>query len=80
MRRVAAVRAALNVAAERGGAAVLDGRHHLELAETQMSGLLPAPSRSVVAEDVRDLQRLPRHGRALRCAAVAPRSNAPADW
>jgi hypothetical protein len=61
---VAAARAALDVSAERRRAALLDRRHDLELAETQMSGLLPAPRRSVVAEDVRNLQGLPRHGRA----------------
>jgi hypothetical protein len=38
---------------------VLDGRHHLELAEAQVPGLLAAPSGAVVAEDVRDLQGLP---------------------
>jgi hypothetical protein len=42
---------ALHVTAERGGAAVLDRRHHLELSEAQVPGLRPAPSRPVIAED-----------------------------
>jgi hypothetical protein len=42
---VAAILAALDVAAERGRAAALDGRHHLELAEAQMPGIaLPSCS------------------------------------
>src|SRR5260370_16036933 len=57
------VLAARDMAAERRGAAVLDRRHHLELAETDMAGIGPAPRRAVVAEDVRDLQRWTRHAR-----------------
>src|SRR5712691_12618880 len=37
-------------------AALFDGRHHLELTETQMTVLCLPPSRPVGAEDVRDLQ------------------------
>ena len=60
---VAAALAALDVSAERGGAAVLDGRHDLELAETEVSGLCVTPRRPVGAEDIRDLQG--RHARGL---------------
>jgi len=76
---VAAVRALGDMAAERRRAAVLDGRHHFELAEAQVPGLLRAPSGAVVAEDVRDLQGRPGHGR-LRRAALPLGSGAPADW
>src|SRR6266852_5028641 len=37
--------------------AVLDRRHHLELAEADMAGIGLAPCRSVAAQDIRDLQR-----------------------
>jgi len=56
---VAAVRALRDVAAERCRAAVLDGRHHLQLHEAEVPGLLPASSGAVVAEDVRDFQGRP---------------------
>jgi hypothetical protein len=52
------------MAAQRRAAAVLDGRHDLELAETAMPALLLPPGRPVGAEDVRDLQAW--HERALR--------------
>ena len=42
--------------AERGAAAVLHGRHDLELAETEVALLSVAPSWPVGAEDIRDLQ------------------------
>ena len=44
------------MAAERGAATLLDGRHDLELAETEVAPLLVPPSRPVGAEDIRDLQ------------------------
>jgi len=53
-----AVLASCHVAAQRRGAAALDGRHHLELAEAQMTGVGRAPGRAVDAEDIRDLQRV----------------------
>ena len=56
--------ASRDMAAERGGAAALDGRHDLELAETQMACLGLTPSRPVGAEDIRDLQRVTRHASA----------------
>jgi hypothetical protein len=42
--------------AERGRAAALDGRHHLQLVEADMPGIGSTPRRPVVAEDIRDLQ------------------------
>ena len=54
---VAAVLAALDMAAEGGGAAGLDRRHDLELAEADMAGMGRAPSGPVSAEDVGDLER-----------------------
>ena len=59
-RRIGAVLAARDMAAEGCRAAVLDRRHHLELAEAYMAGIGPAPCRAVAAEDVRDLQRWTR--------------------
>jgi hypothetical protein len=76
---VAAVGALRDMAAERCGAAALDGRHHLQLAEAQVPGLLPAPSGAVVAEDVRDLQGLAWHGRPKRAGAPVGAS-APGGW
>jgi len=48
--------AARDMAAECGRAAVLDRRHHLELAEADMAGIGLTPCRSMAAEDIRDLQ------------------------
>jgi hypothetical protein len=73
---VPALRTLLDVTAEGRGAALFDRRHHLELSQTQVPGLLVAPSGAVVAEDVCDLQGLPWHGR-LRCAADSPTSADP---
>ena len=53
---MAAVLAALDMTAEGRRAALLDGRHHLELAEADMPGIGPAPGGSVAMEDVGDLQ------------------------
>src|SRR5436853_7623398 len=67
------VLAARDMTAERRRAAVLDRRHHLELAEADMAGIGPAPRRAVAAEDVRDLQRWTRHARVrVRRAAQWP--------
>jgi hypothetical protein len=62
--RLCATRAAQRVATELGTAAVFDGRHDLELAETEVAALLLPPSRPVGAEDIRDLQA--RHESVLR--------------
>jgi hypothetical protein len=48
--------AARNMAAECRRAAVLDRRHHLELAEADMAGIGLTPCRSMAAENIRDLQ------------------------
>jgi hypothetical protein len=58
---VRALLAARDMAAERSRTAVLDRRHHLQLAEADMAGIGLAPCQAVVAEDVRDLQRWTRH-------------------
>ena len=70
MRRVRAVLAALDMAAERRRAAALDRRHHLELAEADVAGVGAAPGRPVAAEDVRDLQSGTRHAAAATPAAA----------
>jgi hypothetical protein len=51
-----AVFASSDMAAERRGAAALDGAHHLELAEAQMAGIGSPPGSAMVAENIRDLQ------------------------
>ena len=60
---VAAIFAALDVPAEGGRAAALDGRHHLQLAEAEMPGIGFAPGGAMAVEDVCDLQLLAAHGR-----------------
>src|ERR687897_3643267 len=61
------VLAASDVAAERHRSAALDGAHHLELAEADVTGVGGTPGGPVVAEDVRDLQCWAGQGRdALR--------------
>jgi hypothetical protein len=58
-----AVLAARDMAAEGRRTAALDRRHHLELAEAHMAGIGLAPCRSMVAEDIRNLQPWTRHPR-----------------
>ncbi len=53
---MAAVHAGFDVAAERGGPAVLDGRHDLELAEAEMPGMGRAIGRPAAPEDIGDLE------------------------
>jgi len=65
-----------HMTAQRRAAALFDGRHDLELAETEVSGLCTTPRRPVSAEDIRDLQGGARHVRALRRSV----STTPADW
>ena len=60
---VGAVLAPGDVAAERGRAAALDRGHHLQRIEAQVSGMGTTPRRSVIAEDIRDLQGCTGHGR-----------------
>ena len=50
------VLAARDMPAERCRAAVLDRRHHLELAEADMAGVGLAPRRSMAAEDIYRLE------------------------
>ena len=54
---MAAVLAALDMTAESGGAAGLDGRHDLELAEAEVAGMGRPEGRAVSAEDVGDLEQ-----------------------
>src|SRR5437016_13300426 len=49
------------MATERRRAATRDRRHHLELVEADMAGIGFVPRRSMVAQDIRDLQRWTRH-------------------
>ena len=73
---VRAVLAALDMAAERGGATGLDRRHDLQLAEAHMAGVGLAPRRPMGAKDVGDLRavtRGPRHAAAVRRAAIGSR-------
>jgi len=53
---VPAVVAGLDVTAQRGGAAVLDGRHDLELAVAEMPGMGRAIGRPAAPEDIGDLE------------------------
>src|SRR6195256_5301498 len=71
---VAAILATLDMAAEGGRAALLDRRHHLELAEAYMLGIGSAPVGPVAMKDVRDLQpRAAHRGRARPLVSVPPR-------
>ena len=60
---MAAILATLDMPAERGGAALLDCRHHLELSEAHMPGIGAAPVGSMAMKDVCDLQPWAAHGR-----------------
>jgi hypothetical protein len=44
------------VTSEHGTAAALDRRHDLQLAKTDVSGMGLAPRRTMIAENIRDLQ------------------------
>ena len=71
--RVRAIFAASHMAAERRRATALDGRHHLHLVEADVTDIGTTPRRSVVAEDIRDLQHRARHDRGpLRRRLVFP--------
>lgn len=56
-------------AAEHHRAAVLDRRHHLQLAEAGTTGVGLVPCRTMAAENIRDLQSRARHRRqpSARC-------------
>ncbi|MBB4201131.1 hypothetical protein GGD83_004969 [Rhodoblastus sphagnicola] len=62
--RVRAILAALDMTAERRGAAMFDRRHHLQLGEADMARVGFAPVRSMGVKNVGDLQTRPRHQRA----------------
>lgn len=51
-----AVGTAQHMAAECDAAALLDGGHHLELTEAQVSGMRVPPRRAMRAQDVRDFE------------------------
>src|SRR3979411_1926872 len=57
------VLAACDMPAERRGATALDRTHHLQLLEAHMPAVVLTPGRTVVAENVRDLQSWSSHGR-----------------
>src|SRR5258708_38097461 len=57
------VLAARDMSAERRRATALDRTHHLQLLEAHMPAVGLAPSRTVIAENVRDLQSWSSHGR-----------------
>ena len=67
--RVGAVVAALDMTAERRGAAYLYRRHDAPLGEAQMGLVGRAPAGPVAAENIRHLQTWPRHRRRIRPAA-----------
>src|SRR6516162_822473 len=56
------VLAARDISAERRGATALDRPHHLQLVEAHMPAVGVTPSRTVIAENVRDLQSWSSHG------------------
>ena len=62
-----AILATRDMASQSRRAAALDGGHHLQLAQTDVSGVGSAPGSTVRAENIRDLQRWTGHRRpALR--------------
>jgi hypothetical protein len=61
------VLAACDVPAERRRAAALDRTHDLQLIEAHMAAIGLAPSGTVVAEDIRDLQSWSSHSRRRYC-------------
>jgi hypothetical protein len=81
---VPAVVAGLDVTAQRGGAAVLDGRHDLELAKAQMPGLGCAIRGPGAAEDVSDLERgahrLSREAMPFAAGLPSRPRSGRADW
>src|SRR5438132_989362 len=68
----AAILAALDMAPEGSRAAVLDSRHHLELAEAHTPGIGSAPSAPMVMKAVRDLQLRAAHRRLARPVVSVP--------
>ena len=66
------VLAARDMAAERRRATALDRTHHLQLVEAHMPAVGLTPGRTVVAENVRDLQSWSSHGRRRMAPAAPP--------
>ena len=64
--------AAQHMAPQRRAAALFNGRHDLELAQAQVTVLRVAPSGTVGAEDVGNLQGRVRHGRQPTRSAASP--------
>jgi len=60
-----ALLAAQDMPAQRCRAAVLDRRHYLELIEAHMAGIGFPPCRTMVAKDIRNLERRARHARRV---------------
>ena len=56
---------------ERRRAATLDRAHHLQLLQADPAGVGPTPGGAEVAEDVRDLQPMARHGPGGQAGALA---------
>ena len=69
--RMRAVLAALDMTAERGGAAVFDRRHRLQLGEADMTGVGLAPVRAMGVKNVGDFKMRPRHAACVKRAARA---------
>src|SRR3954454_17605556 len=69
---MAAVLTTLDMAAEGRRAAVLDGRHHLELAKADMPGIGSPPGGAMAMEDVCDLQLRAAHRRRLHSGSRSP--------
>ena len=63
------------MAPQRSRAALLDGRHDLELRETQVRVLSLTPGRPVDPEDVRDFQGRTPHGRRSGGVEALQRAN-----
>jgi hypothetical protein len=68
------VLAARDMPAERRCATALDRTHHLQLIEAHMPAVGLTPSRTMVAENVRDLQSWSSHGRRRDGAGGSSRS------
>src|SRR5712671_2512067 len=81
-RGVGAVLAARDVSAESRRAAALDGAHHLELEQADVTAVGMTPRGPVVAKNVRDLQIWTGHGDPLRWRLVLLRHQwrQPVQW
>ena len=63
---------AQDMPAQRRRAAALDRRYHLELFEAYMAGIGTTPCRTMLAENIRELERRTRHARRVRRAERPP--------